>query len=78
MSQDKNPSSQIAIRFKQDLQLKGLAERTQLYSLSASCIFGEGMLGIIRMSTSLFLAERFAMSATLASPIRGPRRNGNG
>ena len=29
MSQDKNPSSQIAIRFKQDLQLKGLGERTQ-------------------------------------------------
>ena len=37
MSQDKNPSSQIAIRFKQDLQLKGLAERTQLYCLLAYC-----------------------------------------
>jgi len=29
MSQDKQPSSPIAIRFKQDLQLKGLGERTQ-------------------------------------------------
>ena len=78
MSRDKNPFSPIAIRFEQDLQLKGLAERTQLYSLLASCIFGEGMLDIIRMSTSLFLAERLAISATLASPIRGPRRNGDG
>jgi len=73
MSQDKNPSSQITIRFKQDLQLKGLAERTQLYSLSASCILGEGMLDINRMFTSSFLAERLARSATLASLIRGPR-----
>jgi len=37
MSQDKNPSSQIAIRFNQDLQLKALAERKQLYSLLAYC-----------------------------------------
>ena len=29
MSKDKNPVAPIAIRFKQDLQLKGLGDRTQ-------------------------------------------------
>ena len=69
MSQDKNPSSQIAIRFNQDLQLKGLAERTQLYSLLESCILEEGMLDIIRMSTSLFLAERLARTTRAGSKV---------